>query len=230
MFSMRFSPMVLKSFSWNTSLVFLDLAVHLLVYTVVVFVVVENLESLLLEVLVAEPDGRDESGGLTDAVRLPEGETPLEECLGKALVDTGEFGSVVGYPEDDFSLEAAFHLEVGAVAGSVEHDFVAFFNELLEFFAELFGFGLGGGPDGGHDGDADGGAGSLGKLTDLNGSLLEVVHGKAVIAQDEFLLLAGALFGGLDIQDVLVLFHAGTCLLVVLVEGVVLFFELLGDE
>jgi hypothetical protein len=51
-----------------------------------------------------------------------------------------------------------------------------------------------------------------------------------VVAQDEFLLLAGALFGGLDVEDVLVLFHAGTLLFVVGMAAAAFLVELLGNE
>ena len=81
----------------------LDFPVHLLVNPVEVFVVVEDFERLFLQVLVAEPDGRNKAGGLAGTMSLPEGEAPLEECLREALVDACEFGLVVRNPEGDFA-------------------------------------------------------------------------------------------------------------------------------
>ena len=64
----------------------LDVAFDFLVNAVEIFVVVENFESLFLEILVAKPDRRDKAGGLAAAVCLPEGEAALEERLRESFV------------------------------------------------------------------------------------------------------------------------------------------------
>jgi hypothetical protein len=75
---------------------------NLFVDAMVVFVVVEDFQGLFLEELVPEPDGRDESGGLSCAVCFPQGEAPLEESLRETFIKACELGFVVGNPEGRF--------------------------------------------------------------------------------------------------------------------------------
>ena len=71
-----------------------------------IFVVVENFESLFLEVLVAKPNRRDKARGLAVAVSLPQCETALEECLREAFVDACKFGFVVRNEERELACNA----------------------------------------------------------------------------------------------------------------------------